>query len=89
MNYELLSDHKLKSDIAFTTKLSELENIISQYKEHVDTQTITLQELIKENYLLKLQIEELSERDNVIAQLHQEIDNKRNKINSLVQELYL
>ena len=50
---------------------------------------MTLQELIKENYLLKLQIEELSERDNVIAQLHQEIDNKRNKINSLVQELYL
>ena len=29
MNYELLSDHKLKSDTAFTTKLSELENIIS------------------------------------------------------------
>ena len=89
MNYELLVEHKLKSDTAFTTNISELENDIINYKDILETYTNNLNELLKENPALKKEIEEFSNDDTIIKQLEQEIENQRNKKTLLIQELIL
>ena len=89
MNFELLVEDKLKSDTAFTNKISELENDIINYKVILETYTNNLNELLKENGALKKEIEESSDNDNIIKQLEQEIEHQRNKKMLLIQELIL
>ena len=89
MNFELLVEEKLKSDTAFTNKISELENDIINYKDILETYMNNLNELLKENEALKNEIEESSDNDNIIKQLDQEIEHQRNKKTLLIQELIL
>lgn len=79
MNFELLVEHKLKSDTVFTNKITELEKDIIDYKDILETYSKNVKQLVDENDILKIQLDELSKDDNNIQLLEQEIENQRNK----------
>ena len=79
MNFELLVEHKLKSDTVFTNKITELEKDIIDYKDILETYSKNVKQLVDENDILKIQLDELSKNDNNIQLLEQEIENQRNK----------